>query len=214
MRRQAGPLTAGLACQRKRLMSKSGFDEIANRERFCRSCFDRSREFDQLRADFRTHSEGGREPNRRGSNRCHASCAASGVGQKDRRTKCEDRHAFATNSQAPATASQSTSRRHDWRRRTLNLDIGNLDNYSRAGRTIRESRRWQQPHRCARRNAHVNRANAQHQRKRAAKIQSHRQSFEVAGRADTLNSPIGNSIAVFLRRITDGGSLQPAVVFA
>jgi hypothetical protein len=63
---------------------------------------------------------------------------------------------------------------HDRRGRPTNIDIDCIDVYFSSGRTVRESRRWQQPHRRAGRNAYLNRADAQHQRERAAKVQSHR----------------------------------------
>ena len=156
----------GPACQRRRLMPKSGFDEVAVSRSFCPDRFRRCREFEQRRANFRTDA----------TRYCDSigRCTNSGVDQKDRRTKCEDRHAVAANPQVAVAAIQPTPWRHHWRRRALNIHIRCINIYSSAGRTIRESRRWQQPHRRPRRDAHFHRADAQHQRKRASKIQSHR----------------------------------------
>ena len=150
-------------------MPKSRFDEIAVRTRPCRVCFRRSREFEQFRPDIRAYPE----------DLCDSSCwesnrPTSGTDQKDRRAKCKDRHAFAANSQAPVAAVQPTPWRYNWRGRTFNFHIGNIDIHRRTSRIIREGWRWQQPRRCPWRDAHLHREDAQHQRKRTPKIQSHR----------------------------------------
>jgi hypothetical protein len=176
-------------------MPKSGFDEVVVRRSFCRFYFDRSRESVQFRANFCAHAARRCDSSSRGSKR-----ATSGADEEDRRAECEDRHALAANSQASTAAVQSTSRRHDWRRLSFNINFDNIHIYSGGGRILHENWRWQQPHRRPRGNADLDRENAQHQRQRAAKIQSHRQSFEIAGRADAPDSPIANSIAV-IRRI-------------
>ena len=176
-------------------MPKSGFDEVFVRRSFCRSCFRRSGEFEQLWANFCAHTTLRCDSTCRGSNR-----ATSGADEESRRAECEDRHALAANSQASVATVQPTPRCHDRRRLSFNINI-NIDIYSGSGRILHENWRWQQPHRRPRGNADLDRENAQHQRQRAAKIQSHRQSFEVAGRADAPDSPIANSIAIFLWRV-------------
>src|SRR5207253_10456398 len=192
-------------------MPKSRFDEIALPTSPCRMCFRRSRQLEQLRPDFRSDPEG-----RCDSNCCESNRPTSGADQKDQRAKCEDRHAFAANPETPVTAVQSTPWGHDWRRRALdfNIYLDDTDIYSGAGRTIDKGRRWQQPCRCPRRNAHIHRKDPQRERERPAKIQSHRQSFEVAGWPDTLDSAIADTVAIIFGRIIDGGSLQSSLVFA
>src|SRR5260370_31087125 len=99
-------------------MPKSRFDEIAVRTSPCRICFHRSRQLQQLRPDFRSDPEG-----RCDSNCCESNLPTSGADQKDRRAKCENRHAFAANPEAPVTALQSTPRRHALRRLALDFNI-------------------------------------------------------------------------------------------
>src|SRR5438477_9808998 len=111
-------------------MPKSRFDEIALRTSPCRICFRRSRQLEQLRPDFRSDPEGCCD-----SNCCESNRPTSGADQKDRRAKCEDRHAFAANPEAPVTAVQSTPWGHDWRRRALaNHDPPRCAEHSSAGR--------------------------------------------------------------------------------
>src|SRR5438132_4024138 len=149
-------------------MPKSRFDEIALRTSPCRICFRRSRQLEQLRPDFRSDPEG----------RCDSSCCesnrpTSGADQKDRRAKCEDRHAFAANPEAPVTAVQSTPWGHDWRRCALdfNIYLDDTDIHSATGRTIGKSWRWQQPRRGPRRNAHITRKETQRKCERPPNIQ-------------------------------------------
>src|SRR5947207_14362924 len=93
IRRQAGVLSAGPACQWKRLVPKSRVDEIPGRECCCRIGLDRSRELERFRPDICAHAAHHCDSSRRRPGR-----ATSGVNQKDRSAECEDRYAFAANS--------------------------------------------------------------------------------------------------------------------
>jgi hypothetical protein len=133
--------------------------------------------------------------------RAHARHVATGFGpvanvdKKTRRTKHQDRHALATDSQTRAANRRHTAWGHN-RRSDSNADINvNTSAGDEHGHNcLTPICEWRQyAHRCARRNSHFHCQDARRQCQRFTEIQSHRKSVKVASWPDDHDSGLARA---------------------